>query len=101
MSVKRLCAWAGFSRQAYYKVCRRREGQEVDDEAVLALVKRERSLQPRLGARKLLALLAPELQSMDIALGRDRFFRLLRCHEQLIVRRRRGPQSTDSRHGYR
>lgn len=102
MTVKRLCLEVGLSRQAYYKARKKRQRLEVDTEAVLALVQRERSLQPRLGTRKLKALLWEPLREMGIAMGRDRLFELLRSEGLLIERHaRRGPRTTDSRHHFR
>lgn len=66
------------------------------------MVKNERLVQTRIGARKLKVILKPELQSLNITVGRDRFFDILRKHGLLIERRhRRGPQTTDSRHSFR
>jgi transposase InsO family protein len=89
------------SRQNYYKVRTFRRGREVDEEGVVALVKRERAVQPRLGVRKLEVVLADEMKEMGIGIGRDRLFALLRRHGLLIERRRRGTRTTDARHGFR
>ena len=67
----------------------------------MELVKRERRLQPRLGVRKLLVRLGDDLEAMGISLGRDRLFELLKRHDLLIKRPRRGARTTDSRHGFR
>lgn len=89
------------SRAAFYKAQKARTRREVDEVAVVALVKRERALQPRLGARKVLWRVRGDLEQMQIPMGRDRFFKILRRHELLIKRRRRGVRTTDSRHGLR
>ena len=89
------------SRQGYYKERKVRCHREVDEEAVVELVKRERALQPRLGVRKLRVVLAGELEEMGIRMGRDRLFGLLRRHGLLVERRRRGTRTTDGRHGFR
>lgn len=39
-----------------------------------------------------------QLRSEDIQIGRDRLFKLLQAEDLLIRRRKRGPQTTDSRH---
>ena len=103
MTVKRLCAAVGISRQAHYRARRRRRRREIDESAVIELVKRERRLQPRIGGRKLLRLLRREWEeALGIRMGRDRFFELLRRHGLLVERRRRGaPRTTDARHGFR
>jgi putative transposase len=101
VKVERICGLAGFSRQAYYKQCVRRSRQEVDEDAVVELVRAERRIQPRLGVRKLAVVLAPDLAEMGIALGRDRLFSLLGERDLLLVRPRRGARTTDSRHGFK
>lgn len=96
-----LCAHLGLSRQAFYKQRRQRQRRAVDAAAVVELVRRERALQPRLGGRKLRVLLREELAAMEIKLGRDRFFALLRQQELLVEPRRSArPQTTDSRHRF-
>ena len=101
MTVKSLARRAGVSRQAVYKARRARTRREIDQEAVLELVKAERALQPRLGVRKLMVRLRGPLEEMGIRMGRDRMFELLRGHGLLIKRRRRGVRTTESRHGFR
>ena len=56
-------------------------------------------MQPRIGSRKLLVLIAGDLKSAGVGIGRDRFFALLLRHKLLIRRTRRGARTTDSRHG--
>jgi putative transposase len=99
-SVKGLCGLVGYSRQAYYKERRRRSREEIDEDAIVELVKKERKIQPKLGTRKLKITLAQELAEMGIRIGRDRLFAVLRKHELLIATRRRAAQTTDSRHGW-
>lgn len=99
-TVQGLCVLVRFSRQAYYKERSRRTREEINEDAVVELVNTERKLQPRLGTRKLGVLLAGELAEMGISIGRDRLFALLRRRKLLIPRSRRGPQTTNSRHGF-
>lgn len=96
-----LCHRAGMSRQNYYKQRKVRRKRHFEEQAVLALVRRERCIQPRLGTRKLHRLLSNQLSSAGISIGRDRLFSLLRGHNLLIRRRRRYARTTDSRHGFR
>lgn len=96
-----LCEAAGISRQNYYKQRRVRQRQRIDEQLVLELVRQERWRQPKLGGRKLLHLVSPELRQADVQIGRDRFFELLKAHDLLIERRRRTVRTTDSRHGFR
>jgi putative transposase len=89
------------TRQNYYKQRKQRHRQEINEALVLELVKLERQLQPGLGTRKLMVLLADELSEANAVLGRDRFFKLLSDNDLLISRRRRNARTTDSRHGFR
>lgn len=86
------------SRQNYYRIHKRRQHQSFEKERVLELVQEERQLQPRLGGRKVLKRIDPQLQLEAIKLGRDRFFDLLREEDLLIPRKCRQVKTTDSRH---
>jgi len=55
---------------------------------------------PRLGGRKLFALVKQRLPH-DIAIGRDKFFSLLRDNQLLIKNRKNRPRTTNSNHNYR
>ena len=89
------------SRQNYYKRRCVRDRRRVDEEFVLCLVRRERAVQPRLGVRKLFAILRREFVKGGVSIGRDRLFSLLSRNGLLIRRRRRYCRTTDSRHGFR
>lgn len=89
------------SRQNYYKERRQRQRHYVDEAFILALVRRERASQPRLGGRKLLHILRAELELEGISIGRDRFFLLLAREDLLIKRRAKHCKTTDSRHRFR
>ena len=100
-TVTGLCKAAGFSRQAFYQERHARRRLVVDEDAVLELVKAQRRIHPRCGARKLHAYLCGELAEAGVELGRDRLFELLRRRGLLVRRPRRGARTTDSRHGFR
>jgi len=74
----------GMTRQNYYKGRVWRHRVEVDCGVVVELVRGERSLQPRLGGRKLYKILAPVLENEGIKVGRDRFFDILRKKGLLV-----------------
>lgn len=96
--VKELCSYVGMSRQNYYAARRLRKRREVDEAMVVELVKQERRIQPRIGGRKLLYLLGPELADAGVDIGRDRFFEVLAEHDLLVRRKRGRPHTTNSRH---
>ena len=97
-SVSVLCGWVRMSRQNYYAARRLRLRRQVDEDLVVALVQRERQLQPRLGGRKLRHLLQAELEEAGVRLGRDRFFELLAERDLLVVPKPGAPRTTNSRH---
>lgn len=86
------------SRQNYYACRRQRQRIAIEEDLIVELVRRERRLQPRLGARKLVFMLNGELQELGVEIGRDRFFNLLRERDLLIVRKPGRARTTDSRH---
>jgi len=97
--VRRLCRKLGMSRQNYYARRQERQRKRVDEELVLALVRQERLLQPRLGARKLRVLVEAELVQAKVRIGRDRFFEILRPHGLLLQpKRSESPRTTQSYH---
>jgi len=86
------------SRQNYYTARRLRHRRQVDEALIVELVKRERCVQPRLGGRKLLHLLGPDLQEAGVSVGRDRFYELLAEYELLVPPLPASPRTTNSRH---
>ena len=85
--------------QNYYARRTLRQRREVDEELVIALVRLERSLQPRLGARKLRVLVEGELSQAGVRIGRDRLFEVLREHDLLLApKRSQTPRTTQSYH---
>jgi putative transposase len=86
------------SRQNYYAARRTRARAAIDSCLAVELVKMERELHPRLGARKLHFMLSPILAENGVSIGRDRFFDILRDADLLVPPLPRSPRSTDSRH---
>ncbi len=94
-----LCQKLGMSRQNYYARRKERQRQQVDEDLVVALVRQERSLQPRLGGRKLLVVLKAELAQAEVRMGRDRLFEILRRRGLLLEpKRSETPRTTQSYH---
>lgn len=98
VSVSGACRRAGMSRQNFYAMRRVRERREVAEEEILALVRRERSAQPRLGTRKLRWMTRGELGLLGVKLGRDGWFALLKREGLMVARRPRTRKTTQSRH---
>jgi putative transposase len=99
--VKQLCRIVTMTRQNYYKQRSRYHRRSIDESFVIELVRRERSVQPLLGGRKLLHMLRCDFESTGISIGRDRFFALLGRYKLLIERRTRRPRTTNSKHSFR
>jgi putative transposase len=96
-----LCRLFGKTRHAYYDHQWRQKDDGLRDDIILQQVQQIRERLPRLGSRKLLELLAPELASHQIQVGRDYLFDLLGEHKLLIRRRKRRVFTTDSKHWMR
>lgn len=89
--MKKLCDYFGYSRQAYYKRCYfEKKSLEQENEIILAVDEVRKKL-PRVGTRKLLSMI-------DVEVGRDRLFCILRKHRKLVPQRRRYHVTTNSRH---
>lgn len=86
------------SRQNYYAARRHRHRRQIDEDLVVELVRAERKIQPRIGARKLLYLMQVEMAEAGVRMGRDRFFELLGLRGLLVERKRVWPKTTNSRH---
>lgn len=93
-----LCGLFGKTRHAHYDHLWRSRNETLKEEIILQLVYEIRRSLPRLGTRKMLFLLRPQLASHHIEAGRDYLFDLLEAHKLLIRQRRRKVFTTDSRH---
>jgi putative transposase len=93
-----LCALFGKTRHAHYDHLWRSQTDSLKEEIILQLVYKIRESLPRLGTRKMLFMLHPQLASHGIAVGRDYLFDLFDAHKLLIRQRKRKVFTTDSRH---
>ncbi len=93
-----ICRLFGKTRHAYYDHLWRDQHDTLKEEVIVQLVYQIRKSLPRLGTRKMLFLLQPELESHGISIGRDCLFELLDAHKLLIRQRRKKAFTTDSRH---
>ena len=93
MSIQALCQSVGITRQAYYQERQRRARETARDARVLSLVRMLRCRHPKMGTRKLLVRLRPQLEQEGLRMGRDRLFDLLRA-ANLLVQRERHPRRT-------
>jgi len=93
VSIQALCQAVGITRQAYYQERQRRAWEIVRDARVLSLVRMIRCRHPKMGTRKLLVRLRPQLEQEDLRMGRDQLFTLLGT-ANLLVQRERQPRRT-------
>ena len=92
--MRALCGLLGYSTQAYYQYTRATESRSFRQEELLQQVMAHRRDQPRIGTRKLLSLVQPDM-------GRDAFFELLRENGLLVRRKRHRARTTFSCHRFR
>jgi transposase InsO family protein len=84
----------GITRQAYYQERQRRSQELQRDARVLSMVRMIRCRHPKMGTRKLLVLLRPQLEQEGLRIGRDQLFDLLRVADLLVGRERQGRRTT-------
>lgn len=96
-----LCGLVGKTRQAYYEYSWRIEKAQFEDAIIVDLVKRERRIAKRVGAKRLHLILKIELESHGILIGRDKFLEVLRVNDLLVKKRRKHANTTMSRHHLR
>lgn len=101
MSVDTACHHYGISRQAYYKQTKALTAKAATANAVVQLVRNQRIKLPQLGTRKLHYLLKPTLAQMQIKLGRDGLFDVLRGANLLVAPKRSYHKTTNSHHRFR
>jgi putative transposase len=101
MSVDAACQHYGISRQAYYKQTQVLNAKAAKANAVVQLVRHQRIKLPQIGTRKLYYLLSPILAQMQIKLGRDALFDVLRGANMLVTPKRSYHKTTNSHHRFR
>lgn len=99
-STKTTCELFGVHRDSYYKYLKRYHKKQQEHQLVLDLVKQERSVQPRIGTRKLIKTIKTPLENQGVKLGRDALFNLLRDKKMLIRRKKPNHKTTNSFHRF-
>lgn len=88
----------GVSKQAYYKRIKSKQKKELEHQVVLNEVAKIRKRMTQTGTRKLFEHLKPVLPKLQIKMGRDALFALLRNKGLLIRKTKRFHITTDSKH---
>ncbi len=99
--VKFLYEVFGISKQAYYKRIKAQQTRELQQDAVIKEVGKIRARMPQTGTRKLHKHLEPVLPAMNVKMGRDGLFDLLRNKGMLIRKTKQYHITTDSNHFFR
>ena len=99
--MKQLCGYFGVSRQSFYKQQQKCQEQSLQQELIIKMVQEIRGRHPRMGGKKLYKLLDEKMHAIHVAMGRDKFFDLLREHGLLVTRRRKYAVTTQSYHRFR
>lgn len=98
INLSKSCRLLRVNRQSIYQ----KEHRTISKEAILAKVKELvsaiRMKMPRLGTRKLYHLLKSKFSELNLKIGRDSLFSLLRSERMLIKRKKNYTKITDSKH---
>ena len=100
ISVQQVCSCLRLNRDAYYKSKVRIQQRKTQEAKVISLVKEERETQPRVGTFKLHKHLTGDFQKLDIKIGRDRLFDVLRDNNMLVRRKKASFKTTNSYHHF-
>lgn len=95
--ITELCALLGKSKQAYYKMLRRKSHALLEERVVLSYARDCRALDPGIGCMKIWHMFNRNLSGVRV--GRDRFLSILYENGLKIREKFRKPRTTDSRHG--
>lgn len=89
-----ICNEFHISRQAHYQQQRRDQEKQIKQEKILHLVQEVRSQHPRMGTRKVLDKITPEITTNGLKIGRDGLFDLLRDQKMLVYPRKSRRRTT-------
>lgn len=96
-----MCAVFGYSKQAYYKQLQHNADRIVKEEVIVGLIKKKREIWKRGSGRNLHKCLQKEFKTHGIAIGRDKFFDVLRNNHLLIKSKRTRTKTTCSYHHFK
>ena len=100
LSVSRVCLEFGYCRDTYYKLKNRLRSKISTELQVLELVKSRRKLQPREGGRKVYKGIKENLDGLNLKVGRDKLFDILRSNNMLVSPRKSYVKTTNSKHRF-
>lgn len=94
MGMTQICSEFKISRQAHYQQVKRETEKLAKYDSVLDRVQEVRRKHPRMGTRKILSKIKPDLEQNSLKMGRDELFELLRAKKMLVLPRKRGRRTT-------
>lgn len=89
-----ICAAFQISRQAHYQKMKREIETQTKHEQVLEMVRDVRIKHPRMGTRKVLGKIEPDLAQKGLKIGRDELFSVLRTQKMLVHPRKSRKRTT-------
>lgn len=95
-----MCQVFGYSKQAYYKQLCQNNSKALKEEIIVGLIKKKREIWKRGSGRNLHQSLLADFEKLDIKIGRDKFFDLLRNNHLLIKSKRCRTRTTCSYHHF-
>lgn len=95
MNMTQICSEFKISRQAHYQQVKRETGKLAKDVCVLNMVQEVRRKHPRMGTRKILCKITPDLEQNSLKMGRDELFELLRAVVSRILCKWNFTRATD------
>ena len=98
--MQELCKLLGYTPQAYHKHNKKQFTQNINEGLILQEIDAIRKQQSRCGGRKLFIMLQPFFIEHTIAMGRDKFFDLLKRNKLLVRKTKRNVYTTMSKHHY-
>jgi len=101
IALAKLCGWFGITRQAYYGHAWKALEVRQEYHVIINAVEEIRERHPRIGTRKLYAMLQSSLRAHQIKIGRDALFNLLYVNDLLVRKRKRKISTTNSYHRFR
>lgn len=96
MNINQICAQFQISKQAHYQKQKREKQRETEQERITTMVEDIRITHPRMGTRKLLKKIEPELKQKSLKMGRDGLFDLMRSKKLLVSPRKSQKTTTTS-----
>ena len=94
----RICRLFGITRQAHYKHLKAIEKAVIEDYIVQEMVLNIRKDHPIMGTRKIYHLIKPDLERLNIKMGRDALFDLMSYNGLQVKKRKRKHITTNSNH---